>query len=108
MFFKQEPTLFGSRKMWKKGLITEFYVYYKIIVARNGCLSTRHMLNWENKESINIGGTGMEAMNSFVTMDSFFSVYMVIFTVVRLVLGVTLAVLAIKCMLKYLNDGQKS
>ncbi|MEA5056343.1 MAG: hypothetical protein VB047_02150 [Anaerotignum propionicum] len=50
----------------------------------------------------------MEAMNSFVTMGSFFSVYMVIFTVVRLVLGVTLSVLAIKCMLKYLNDGQKS
>lgn len=59
--------------MVDKGLITEFYVYYKIIVARKGCLSTRHMLNWENKESINIGGTGMEAMNSFVTMGSFFS-----------------------------------
>ncbi len=49
----------------------------------------------------------MEAMNSFATMDSFFSVYMVIFTVVRLGLGVTLAVLAIKCMLKYLKDEQK-
>lgn len=49
----------------------------------------------------------MEEINSFVTMGSFFSVYMVIVAVVRLGLGVTLAVLAIKCMLKYLKDEQK-
>ncbi len=49
----------------------------------------------------------MEGMKSFLTMDSFFTVYMVVAAVVRMGLGVTLAVLAIKCMLKYLkNDAQ--
>lgn len=49
----------------------------------------------------------MDAMNSFLSMDWLFTVYMIVAGVVRFVLGVTLAILAIKCMLKYLNDGQK-
>ncbi|MDD3394977.1 MAG: hypothetical protein PHG19_10100 [Anaerotignum sp.] len=49
----------------------------------------------------------MESIASFSAMDSLFSVYVVVVAVVRLGLGITLAVLAIKCMLKYLkNDSQ--
>lgn len=46
----------------------------------------------------------MEAMNSFVATGALFSVYMVVVAALRLGLGVTLAVLAIKCMLKYLKS----
>ncbi|WP_312044526.1 hypothetical protein [Anaerotignum sp.] len=45
----------------------------------------------------------MEAMNSFATMGS---LLMVVVAVVRFGLGVTLAVLAIKCMLKYLRNDK--
>ncbi len=45
----------------------------------------------------------MEAMGVFSAMDSLFSVYMFAVAALRLGLGITLAVLAIKCMLKYLK-----
>lgn len=45
----------------------------------------------------------MEAMNSFAKMGS---LLMVVVAVVRFGLGVTLAVLAIKCMLKYLRNDK--
>lgn len=40
-------------------------------------------------------------------MDSLVSAYIVVVPVVRLVLEITLAVLAIKCMLKYLKNDSK-
>lgn len=48
----------------------------------------------------------MEAINSFAASSVIFSVYMVVLAVLRLGLGVTLAVLAIKCMLKYLKKDE--
>lgn len=47
----------------------------------------------------------MDAIGTFSAMDSLFTVYMFAVAALRLGLGVTLAVLAIKCMLKYLKQG---
>jgi hypothetical protein len=46
----------------------------------------------------------MESMGSFFAMGSLFTMWTIVVAVVRVGFEITLAVLAIKCMLKYLKN----
>ncbi len=51
-----------------------------------------------------LGENVMESIQSFVGMGSLFTIWAIVAAVVRVGLEITLAVLAIKCMLKYLKN----
>ncbi|WMI81401.1 hypothetical protein [Anaerotignum sp. MB30-C6] len=47
----------------------------------------------------------METISNFSSSMDFLSIFVIAVPVIRFVLGITLAVLAIKCMLKYLKNN---
>ncbi|MDD4843986.1 MAG: hypothetical protein PHU31_06620 [Anaerotignum sp.] len=48
----------------------------------------------------------VSVVQSAFSMGTLFTIYTIVVAIVRLGLGITLAVLAIKCMLKYLKSNE--